>query len=75
MWQCLRDLKRDGLERNVKAPGVHDPLEPEYSILKQRLARRLAYEGARPEEMSLVDITKAAERVISTVRHGTRRGT
>jgi hypothetical protein len=66
--QCLGDLKRDGLEPNVKAPGVHDPLEPEYSILKQRIARRLAYEGAKPQDLSLVDITKAAERVISTVR-------
>ncbi|EFJ44558.1 low-CO2 inducible protein [Volvox carteri f. nagariensis] len=63
---CLGDLKKDGLEANVKAPGVHDPLEPEYSILKQRIARRLTYEGKKPQELSLVDITKAAERVISS---------
>ncbi|GLI71752.1 hypothetical protein VaNZ11_017071, partial [Volvox africanus] len=63
---CLGDLKRDGLEAHVRAPGVHDPLEPEYSILKQRIARRLAYEGVKPQEMDLVEITKAAERVIST---------
>ncbi|KAG2488590.1 hypothetical protein HYH03_012909 [Edaphochlamys debaryana] len=63
---CMGDLKRDGLEVNCKQPGVHDPLEPEYSILKQRIARRLAYEKIDPLRCSLVDITKAAERVIST---------
>ncbi|PNH04819.1 hypothetical protein TSOC_008923 [Tetrabaena socialis] len=63
---ALGDLKREGLEAHVKAPGVHDPLEPEYSILKQRIARRLAHEKLNPLDLSLVDITKAAERVIST---------
>eukprot|EP00198_Chlamydomonas_reinhardtii_P002957 XP_001692293.1 LCIB-like gene [Chlamydomonas reinhardtii] len=62
---CMGDLKRDGLEANCKQPGVHDPLEPEYSILKQRIARRLAYEKINPLDCSLVDVTKAAERVIS----------
>ncbi|KAG2425052.1 hypothetical protein HXX76_013961 [Chlamydomonas incerta] len=62
---CMGDLKRDGLEVNCKQPGVHDPLEPEYSILKQRIARRLAYEKINPLDCSLVDMTKAAERVIS----------
>lgn len=27
--------------RAVQVPGVHDPLDPEYTILKQRLARRI----------------------------------
>ncbi|KXZ50484.1 hypothetical protein GPECTOR_16g659 [Gonium pectorale] len=63
---ALGDLKKDGLESHCKAPGQHDPLEPEYSILKQRIARRLAYEKVNPTDMTLVDITKAAERVIST---------
>ena len=63
----MGDLKRDGLEANCKQPGVHDPLEPEYSILKQRIARRLAYEKINPLDCSLVDVTKAAERVISAV--------
>ncbi|KAG2423205.1 hypothetical protein HXX76_010973 [Chlamydomonas incerta] len=63
---CMGDLKRDGLEVNCKQPGVHDPLEPEYSILKQRIARRLAYEKINPLDCSLVDMTKAAERVISS---------
>ncbi|GFR41691.1 hypothetical protein Agub_g2438 [Astrephomene gubernaculifera] len=63
---CMGDLKRDGLEASCKAPGQHDPLEPEYSILKQRIARRMAFEKTDPRDCSLVDITKAAERVIST---------
>ncbi|GLC42301.1 hypothetical protein PLESTB_000661900 [Pleodorina starrii] len=62
----LGDLQRDGLAASCRAPGQHDPLEPEYSILKQRIARRLAYEGAQPEGMDLVQLTQAAERVIST---------
>ena len=49
------------------APGVHDPLEPEYSILKSRIARRIKYEKGDVQQMGLVDITKVAERVISTV--------
>ena len=43
-------------------PAVHEPLDPEYSILKQRLARRLRYEGADEsavQRMTLVDLTKA----------------
>jgi len=63
---CLGDLKKDGLDKSLKSPGVHDPLEPEYSILKQRLARRAAFEGLQPADMSLVDITALAERTITT---------
>lgn len=40
----------------------HDALDPEYSILKQRLARRIRYEGMNDEDvqkMDLVQITKA----------------
>jgi hypothetical protein len=40
--QCLGDLQKEGLDCNCKEPGVHDPLEPELTILKQRLARRIA---------------------------------
>ena len=38
---ALGDIRRDGLEANCLQPGLHDPLDPEYSILKQRLARRI----------------------------------
>lgn len=63
-------LKAEGLEYATKAPGVHDPLEPEYSILKQRIARRMAYEKIDPSKSTLVDVTKVAERVITNVRLG-----
>ena len=39
----------------------HEPLDPEYSILKQRLARRIRHDGgtdADLADMDLVDITK-----------------
>jgi hypothetical protein len=51
----------------MQVPGVHDPLDPEYSILKQRLARRVRYEQLDPTKMSLVDITHVAERTITNV--------
>jgi hypothetical protein len=46
---------------------VHDPLDPEYSILKQRLARRVRYEGVDPTKLDLVSITHLAERTITNV--------
>lgn len=66
--QALVDIKSDGLTTNCRIPGVHEPLDPEFSILKQRLARRLRYEGeteASVSGLSLVDITKVAERTIT----------
>ena len=40
--KALGEFKKEGVtEENCKVPGVHDALDPEYSILKQRLARRL----------------------------------
>lgn len=64
----LADIKANGIANSCKIPGVHDPLDPELSILKQRLARRLRYEGTSEVDMkamNLVDITKLAERTIS----------
>lgn len=43
--QCLGAFRADGLDAHCKVPGVHDPLDPELSILKQRLARRLRHES------------------------------
>lgn len=46
----LRLLQQDAATTRcatVQVPGVHDPLDPEYSILKQRLARRARYEKVR----------------------------
>lgn len=65
---ALVDIRRDGLAHNCKIPGVHDARDPEYSILKQRLARRLRFEGASEDTvsgMSLTDITYVAERTIT----------
>ena len=42
----------------------HDALDPEYSILKQRLARRIRHDGltdADIAEMDLVGITKVGD--------------
>lgn len=64
----LSDLKEQGLAENAKTPGVHDPENPEYSILKQRLARLIQADGkteADVQNMSLVDLTKVAERAIT----------
>lgn len=65
LQKCLIELKAEGYSKNCKVPGVHDPLDPEYSILKQRLARRVRYEGLDPTKMDLVSITKLAERTIT----------
>jgi hypothetical protein len=64
--KCMLDLKAEGVN-DVPSPGNHDPLEPEYSILKARMARRIKYEKLDPANMDLVDFTKVAERVITTV--------
>ncbi len=48
--------------------AVHDYSDPELSILKQRLARRLQHEGcteAAAKGLSLVDLTGVAERTIT----------
>jgi hypothetical protein len=64
--KALGELKAEGYECNCKVPGVHDPLDPEYSILKQRLARRARYEKLDTGKLDLVEITRLAERTIST---------
>jgi len=64
----LGTFKAQGLSDGLKAQDVHDTLDPEFSILKQRLARRAQAEGiteADVQNMSLVDITQLAERTIT----------
>ncbi|KIY94340.1 low-co2 inducible protein lcib, partial [Monoraphidium neglectum] len=63
--KALKELQGEGLAPNCRVPGVHDPLDPEYSILKQRLARRIRYERMEPILMDLSDMTAVAERVIT----------
>lgn len=55
------------MAKGCKVPGVHDPLDPEYTILKQRLARRVRYEELDPQAMTLADMTAVAERTITDV--------
>ncbi|KAL6753441.1 GON30 protein [Haematococcus lacustris] len=65
LQKCLNELRAEGSEDNCKVPGVHDPLDPEYSILKQRLARRARYERVDTAQLDLVSITKLAARTIA----------
>ncbi len=60
--QCLVELKAEGVEAATRAPGLHDPLEPEYSILKQRLARRIRYEKLDPNLLDLPTLTQVRPR-------------
>lgn len=65
LLKCLGELKGEGVEPSCKVPGVHDPLDPEYSILKQRLARRVRYEKMDVQSLTLPVLTKVAERTIT----------
>jgi len=38
--------------------AVHDALDPEYSILKQRIARRLRHEGATDESVKGLNLSE-----------------
>ena len=64
---ALAQIQETGLADQVKHPGEHDPLDPEFSILKQRLARRCAAEAANVNAMDLVGMTK-----VSATGHGLR---
>ena len=61
---ALTQIKQEGLG-NVGAPDAHDPLDPEFTILKQRLATRMKDEGKTPGDVDLVSFTKLAERLIT----------
>ncbi|EFN59671.1 hypothetical protein CHLNCDRAFT_33527 [Chlorella variabilis] len=50
------EIRTQGLMCNCKIPGVHEPLEPEYSILKQRIARRLRHEGNTDESVKSLSL-------------------
>ncbi|WIA17915.1 hypothetical protein OEZ85_009409 [Tetradesmus obliquus] len=65
LQKALIELKAEGITRSTKIPGVHDPLDPEFTILKQRLARRIRYEHTDVRQMDLAELTEVAERVIT----------
>ena len=51
-------MQTDGLDAHVKDPGVHDIDEPEFSILKQRVARRIVAEGLNVDKLDIAALTK-----------------
>ncbi|KAG2486879.1 hypothetical protein HYH03_014473 [Edaphochlamys debaryana] len=61
----LNAFKVDGVEKSCKVPGVHDPLDPELTILQQRLARRVRYEKLNVQQLDLPALTQVAERTIT----------
>jgi len=46
--KALGEFKAEGYTCHCKIPGVHDALDPEYSILKQRLARSVSLLPSSP---------------------------
>uniref|UniRef100_A0A7R9VTR2 Limiting CO2-inducible protein B/C beta carbonyic anhydrase domain-containing protein n=1 Tax=Chlamydomonas euryale TaxID=1486919 RepID=A0A7R9VTR2_9CHLO len=65
MAKALGEFKADGYTNACKEPGQHDALDPEYSILKRRLAHTLRAERADVSDLDLAKITAAAERTIT----------
>ncbi len=53
----LNAFKTEGVEKSCKVPGVHDPLDPELTILQQRLARRVRYEKLDTSKLDLPALT------------------
>lgn len=49
---CLGAYQSEGLAASCKPPGVHDYADPELSLLKHRLARRIKFEGLTDEQAS-----------------------
>lgn len=65
LQKVLNELKTESVVANCKIPGEHDVADPEYTILKQRLARRIQKEGYDIADLDLADITHIAERQIT----------
>lgn len=65
LQQVLRDFEFEGVLSNCCAPGLHDAIDPEYSILKHRIARFMRREGLSAAGQTLSSLTCIAERVIT----------
>lgn len=63
---ALGQFQGDPSIMDAYAEGKHDPFDPEFAILKQRLAERMRKEQAAPKDMDLVSITQLAERTITS---------
>lgn len=67
---ALGQFQSDPSIMEAYAEGAHDANDPEFSILKQRLAARVKQEGLDPKDMTLVDMTSLAERTITADLEG-----
>lgn len=63
---ALGQFQGDPSVMDAYAEGKHDPFDPEFAILKQRLAERMKKEQLQPKDMDLVSITQLAERTITS---------
>jgi hypothetical protein len=67
---ALSQFQSDPAIMDAYAEGAHDASDPEFTILKQRLASRIKQEGLDPKDMTLVDMTSLAERTITADLEG-----
>mmetsp|Transcript_27609 Transcript_27609/g.65507 ORF Transcript_27609/g.65507 Transcript_27609/m.65507 type:complete len:417 (+) Transcript_27609:136-1386(+) len=65
MVGAMGQFKAQGVEEFIVRPGGHDPDDPEFSMFKQTVARRMLQEGKEAEDVDLVELTKVAERAIT----------
>mmetsp|Transcript_7991 Transcript_7991/g.22905 ORF Transcript_7991/g.22905 Transcript_7991/m.22905 type:complete len:1007 (-) Transcript_7991:160-3180(-) len=61
----LGELTAEGLKANSPCEAVHTAKDPEFSILKQCIAKRMLQEEREPADVGLVEATKMAERQIT----------
>jgi hypothetical protein len=67
---ALGQFQADKSVMTAYSGGQHDVQDPEFSILKQRLAMRIKQEGLDVNKMNLVDMTALAERTITADLEG-----
>ena len=60
--KCMHELRKEGTATPLGGP---DPIDVEYSILKERMARTICAQGLDPKVMDLTDVTKMAEKRIT----------
>uniref|UniRef100_A0A061SLV5 Low-co2 inducible protein n=1 Tax=Tetraselmis sp. GSL018 TaxID=582737 RepID=A0A061SLV5_9CHLO len=70
MIGALGQFKTEGIAEYAKGTGMHNPLDPEFSIFKQSLALRLQQENQNVDSVDLVELTKVADRQISSELEG-----
>jgi Limiting CO2-inducible proteins B/C beta carbonyic anhydrases len=62
---ALKQFQSDKSSMDAHGEGSHDVADPEFTILKQRLAERIRSEGQDVDKMDLVDMTNLAQRAIT----------